>query len=285
MAHVEIEERLRNAARDLAPSPPTEERAMRAAIAALPQHGARESGRLTGWHPVLSFGRRRRAVVLILAAAVAIAAVLATWKPFSSESASSSVIVTNGGGGRFPAETFTDWVSYSDQVSLVSIVGEHALPAEMIEPGDSYVPRIVDVRIDDTIWRRREAPAAEGVVRVLTYGWALRDGEGRPVGASGGPRLTIGQRYLMPLVRAPRDGVEWTPLAVESTLPLDGNTVTLSGILGTPSLLARDMAGRQVSEVESILSRTKPDPVAAKYFDRPPDQRWQAVRREKFGGG
>jgi len=268
----EIESRLRLAGPELRPGRGAEERALRSALAALPEpslHAARPRGRLA---------------VLAAAASLILIGVV-TWILVSTGSSSPALVVVSGGSGRFPAETLTDWVSYGDQVSVVSVVREEALPAEVIEPGSSYVPRAVVLHVERTIWSRRGGPSAEGTIRVLTYGWSVRDGERHPVAGWGGPRLEVGKRYVAPLVRAPRDGADWTPLAVESTLPLDGDVITTTGVVGAPSSIAKEMTGRSVDDLAATLARTRPDPIAAKYFDLPPDQRWQAVRRAQGEAG
>jgi hypothetical protein len=193
------------------------------------------------------------------------------------------VLELPGASARFPSETFTDWVSYADHVSIVSVVSEEALPADEIEPGDSYIPRAVTLHIEKTVWTREGAPAVEQRIRVITFGWALKDGDRRPVTAWGGPRLEVGMRYVAPLVWAPRDGADWTPLSLDATLPLDGDRVTTAGIVGLPSPIAKEMSGRSPLELSAILARTPPDPIAQKYFDLPPDERWEAVVREREG--
>jgi hypothetical protein len=39
-------------------------------------------------------------------------------------------------------------------------------------------------------------------------------------------------------------------------------------------LIAKEMTGRSVDDLAATLARTRPDPIAAKYFDLPPAQRW-----------
>jgi hypothetical protein len=270
----EIEDRLRLARRALpAPSPEAEERALRAALAEVP-HERAARGRLRRALAV----RGRRRIALGLAVLLPVVVAVVAWTATSGGPESPRLLVVSGGAGRFPAESFTDWVSYADQVSVVSVAAEEARPAEVIEPGDESIMRVVTLRIERTVWRRREAPTAGRTVRVLTYGWAVRDGERRPVAGWGGPRLEVGRRYVTPLVRAPRDGVDWTPLAVESVLPLDGDEIVTTGIAGAPSTIARRMAGRSVDDLSAVLAGTRPDPVAASHFDLPPDQRVKAVQ-------
>jgi hypothetical protein len=278
----EVERRLRLARRDLRPpGRETEERALRAALGELPKVGSETADR-NGYAParrVPSLAGRRLAV-LGAAALSAIVVGVAVWTLLPKGSSSSSVVAVDAGSARFPSASLTDWVSYGDQVSIVSVDAEE----ELRQGGDGYVGRIVTLRIEKTIWRREGAPSAGRAVRVVTWGWAV-DEERRPVAASGGPRLEVGARYVTALVRAPRDGVEWTPLADDSTLPLDGDVITTAGILGVPSLLAKELRGKSVDKLAIMLAHTQPDPIAAKYFDLPPDERVQAVFRETPGTG
>lgn len=84
---------------------------------------------------------------------------------------------------------------------------------------------------------------------------------------------------MAPLVRAPRNGVEWTPLSGGATLPLDGDVITTAGIRD-PSQMAEMLEGKSVDELTGILASTPPDPVAARYFHLGPDARVRAVLRE-----
>lgn len=220
--------------------------------------------------------RRNVALLTVGALALVLAGVVA-WALLRAGSPSSPVVAVDGGSSRFPAASFTDWVSYGDQVSVVTVVAEDEVGAA----SDGYLARAVTLRVDETVWKRDGAPSADGTVRVITYGWSIREGERRPVTAWGSARLEVGGRYLAPLVRAPREGVEWTPLADEATLPLDGDVITTDGIVGGPSLHAKDLAGKSVDEVAAMLARTPPDPVAEKYAHLDPDERLQAVLRER----
>lgn len=289
----EIETRLRAAS--LEPRPPnreTEERALRAALAELPAlcSPARSASRTSADGPrALVRGRRGRRLALLAAAALPLIVVgVAAWTLLSNSSPSPVVVGGAGASSRFPSETFTDWVSYSDQVSVFSVVREEEIRPPAVDlkrdlaEGTSYLGRLVTLRIGRTIWRREGAPSTGATIRVITWGWALNEnGERRPAAPWGGPRLEIGTRYVAPLVRAPRDGVAWTPLADDATLPLDGDVITTARIEGNPSPIAERVSGKSVGALGHILARTPTDPVAKKYRHLAPDARVQAVFREK----
>ena len=198
---------------------------------------------------------------------------------FAAGCGSERSFVVGEGSDRFLDETFSDWVSFADQLSIVSVVAEEEEPppAEVLALGEGYISRTVTLQVEKTLWRRGGAPSAPAGIRVITDGWVLERGERHPFAIWGGPRLEVGGRYLAPLVRAPRDGAEWTPLSAASTLPLDGDTITTSAIVGPPSAIAHAMRGKAADKLAEALARTPPRPVAAKHFGLDPDARVQAV--------
>jgi hypothetical protein len=206
----------------------------------------------------MSRSRLLPAALAVAALAIVLGGIVA-WALLRDDSSGPSVATVEGASDRWPSESLGDWVSHADQVSVVSVVGEEPIPPAR----DGYLARAVTLGIEETIWNRPDAPAATESVRVITYGWAVDDGSRRLAAAWGGPRLELDGRYLVALVCAPRDGALWTPLAEEATLPLDGETVTTSGIVGSPSPVAEELAGKSVDEVAEALAQTRPDTSAA----------------------
>lgn len=276
----DLEHRLRAARFELAPDVDAREQALSAVLGESERPGKRTRSRTLLYQVRSASLRSSRLTVALVVAALVVAVGAVVWVSFLGSSSSPSVVAGAGGSDRFPSETLTDWVSYGDQVSVVYVSSERSLPAQVIEPGDSYIPRVVTLRIAETVWRRTGAPHAGRIVQALTYGWALKDGKRRPIVAWGTPRLAVGARYVTPLVRAPRDGIEWTPLSDGAILPLDGDVMTTAGIAGQPSAIAERLAGTSIQQIAAMLARTPPDPIAAKYFNLPPDKRVQAVFRE-----
>jgi hypothetical protein len=221
--------------------------------------------------------------------AIAVLGVLsvAALAAYGGSSSSSSRLVVGEGSGRFLSERFSDWVSYADQLSIVSVIREEELAADngTFERGEGYIGRAATLRVERTLWRRAGAPSAADTIRVITYGWVLQDWKRHSFAGWGGPRLEVGGRYLTPLVRAPRDGADWTPLSVESTLPLAGSSITTTGIVGLPSPIAKSMNGKSPEALAQILAHTQPDPIAAKYWNLGPDERVHAVLRARGGTG
>lgn len=187
--------------------------------------------------------------------------------------------VVGEGSDRFPSETLTEWVSFADQISVVSVLSERDIspPADVLQRGEGYIGRIIAVDVEKTLWRRSEAPAVDATFSTITEGWVLEGGTRHPFALAGGPRLEVGGRYLMPLVRAPRDGVEWSALSAGATIPLDGGTLATTKVFGKPSTIAEALKGQSLDDLALRLASTSPDPVAKAYWDLAPDARVRAV--------
>jgi len=190
--------------------------------------------------------------------------------------------VNAGGSDRFPSETLTDWVSYADQVSVITVTAEHVIPppADVEERGEGYIGREVTARIETTIWRRPGAPEAPAEIRYYAAGWVLKEGQRRLLATVGGSREAVNQRYLMPLVQV--EAGEWGPLSGGSKLRFETDRVA-SSIMRTndDTPAGESLAGKTTQEVARLLAETKPDPIAVKYADLPPDERFKAVQNEK----
>lgn len=163
--------------------------------------------------------------------------------------------VAFSGSAVIPHEGFRDWISYSDQVSVVTVVSEGELPVDsaVLERGEGSIGRRVTIRIDETIWSVAERPALEGEHEMTTLGWALT--KGRKVPFTG--QLQVGARYLLPLAT------------------IDGQLANASGasaIRLEQGRLAPDvwtdgwtkgLAGQDLGSVAETLRTQQPDPRAA----------------------
>jgi hypothetical protein len=96
-----------------------------------------------------------------------------------------------------PARTLRDWVSYADQVSVVTVTREE----ELSEPAgtdprldEDYVGRRATLHVDRTLWRREGAPSSDDTVQMIVWGWTERDGVRRPFAVRGGARMEVGRR-------------------------------------------------------------------------------------------
>ena len=181
-----------------------------------------------------------------------------------------------------PTETLTDWVSYSDQLSVVEVVGAERLwppPPTSGAPPDEYVGRRVDIRVGETPWRRPAAPIAPGRLSFVTDGWSIRSGL-RPITIGEGPRLEIGYRYLMALVRL--DEGDWGPFP-RATLPIESDGNLAKTCSKRPTLVT--LTGLTIKEAGQLLADTPPDPRALAHAHLPPVQRLQAVYATAAGSG
>jgi hypothetical protein len=187
-----------------------------------------------------------------------------------------------------PTWSFGDWVSYADQVSVVTVVAERQLPLgpEEIANDEGYVGRTVTLELERTIWRRPGAPEARTRLTVLTWGWILNEGR---MGAMvpGGARLEVGHRYVLPLARFTAEGKSrWSVFADgDGNFPLDG-AVIVDGQIGRESPPGDDsypgterLGGMTVDELAARLAAAKPDPLAVEHAKLDPIARWEAVAR------
>jgi hypothetical protein len=180
------------------------------------------------------------------------------------------------GDGMVPTETLGDWVSYGDQLAVVTVVHETPLKLPPDWKGSGgVIPREVTLRIDRALWHRPHAPSVGGLIRFYSYGWMMDDDQHadsdiyREVPAYG-PRLEVGKRYLAMLVRLRG---EWT-VYTEAVMLLDGDRVTNDGVGDEPVEGARALKGKAVDEAAAIVAGTPPDPVAAAYGHLSPRLRY-----------
>jgi hypothetical protein len=181
-----------------------------------------------------------------------------------------------------PTESFTDWVSYADQLSVVQVLAEKKL-WRVPDPGappEKYVGRSVEIRVSDTTWRRPDAPVAPGRVWMTADfpGW-LNDRGIRPVLWGEGPRLEVGRRYLMALARF--DEGDWGAFP-RATLPIEEDGTLADTCSKRPTLDA--LAGLTVARATKLVVATPPDPRVAGLGHLPPKERLQTVYRQSPPG-
>lgn len=196
----------------------------------------------------------------------------------ASPGPSTPSLVVGHGADRFPDESLSDWVSFADQLSAVTVIREEEAPDDdVLSRGEGYISRTVTLSVENTFWNRPGAPSVSGTFDVITDGWLMADGRRAPFALEGGPRLEVGSTYLVPLVRAPRDGAEWTPLSTGSTLEMEGDAISIDDVAGEPGAIARSLVGASGARVGAILHATAPDPGVVGLLDLPPDARAEAV--------
>lgn len=162
---------------------------------------------------------------------------------------------------RLPSTTPRDWVTYADQVAVVTVSSETRMPApETDDRGEGDIDRTVRLSVDKVVWR---APDSRPLPDEFTYaalGWHRHSGESASepsvLVADDRPRLEVGHRYVMALEWDPVDcdrggsgsiPASWRGLGSGSTLPFDG------GVLG-----AGEFAGSVVTAEQAIADADAP---------------------------
>jgi hypothetical protein len=214
-----------------------------------------------------------------------------------------------------PAESLTDWVSYSVQVSQVFVTSEQEIPPPraVLDRGEGYIGRKVRLRVDRTFWTSTGAisPGATPSPKeldVVVAGWLLQQGGKRILFALvDSPRIEVGGAYVIALITLLRPPIDnsgdppttrnpgnsgsgpleaiWSPLSTRAVFEVAGNRIATEDVhIFGNSRVAADLAKLSGADLEQVLSSTSPDPVAAKYWHLPPHERFLAVSAEKAGG-
>lgn len=181
----------------------------------------------------------------------------------------------------FPTDTLTDWLSYADQVSVVSVVSEKEIPAapEVLKRGRGEIQRVVALHIDESIWQGGGFIPRGGDLQLSAGGWWQKGSSRVPVSGVCTPRLEVGGRYVMPLA-GHRHG--WGPLTSGSVLAAGEDAIATADVKASGhNPVARSLAGKTVAEIKMILAETPLDPIAEKYRDLPVEERWRAIQADK----
>lgn len=179
-----------------------------------------------------------------------------------------------------PSEKLADWTSYGDQVSLVTLSDERTIepPTEERARGEGYIGRTVTLNVTRTIWTRPGAPHLDHPVDITVAGWVKRQSAPPvPAAVGGDPRPETGRRYLMPIVRY--DDGKWGPLGSSAIMETDPQGVIKAQ---SPSSAARSLDGKSIEGAAALLRGTLPYPLAVKYAQLPPRERFDAVALEEM---
>jgi hypothetical protein len=191
--------------------------------------------------------------------------------------------VAGDGAARFPSESLRDWVSYADYVAAYTVVAEREIPPtpEDAARGEGLVGRDVTLRVDKIVWSAAKVPALPEVIHMTALGWALVDGERRPLVDPDAPRVAVGERYVAPLVRVEADPQhpEWWPLGLGAQLPVIDGRIGNTG--GWRSALKSALAATTLDALARDIKATAPDPLVARYANLRPSERVKAVLRAR----
>lgn len=179
---------------------------------------------------------------------------------------------------RFPDEALVDWVSYVEQLAVVTVLSESEIPPppEVTARGEGYIGRSIVVRIDRTVWLNRGVTAQVADLRMTVFGWVLRS-DGLFEAVPGGvPRLRAGGRYVVALTRSEDDGLAL--LTDRSVMAFAGDPVSTQDVAERgQSDVARQLSMRSLEEVPALLDETPRDPLVERFWDLPPTERVRAV--------
>ncbi|MHB1242984.1 MAG: hypothetical protein ACYC1P_06245 [Gaiellaceae bacterium] len=199
-----------------------------------------------------------------------------------NEVADERTIVVASSSYRWPSATLRDWADFADQVAVLEVVSEEALPPSVavLENDEGMIGRRVTARVESTVWRNPGSPSVSGTVQFTTWGWAVHEGQRIPMVDTDSIRVEVGDRLLAPLLRAP-EGV-WAALSPAAVLQLDGDIVVVApqqthSIPGIASALHRKASG----EAGRLLAETAPRANAASLRRLNADARVAALAREQ----
>ncbi len=218
--------------------------------------------------------QRMTAVAALLA--VAVIALFATQQDHSTAGTDTTArtdteqITIAHGSDRRPNETATDWVTYADHVVVVTPVSESEIaPAQTeLERGEGLLLRHVQLRVDDLLWSRPDAPEAPTSFGWTAYGWHFKDGstDNRiKMAGEGDSRIELGHTYVMALQWEPARCSEgdhvpasWRGLGGGSTIPFD------AGVLGQGESEGRVQSAAQVRAAADAAGGTLEEQMAGK---------------------
>lgn len=178
----------------------------------------------------------------------------------------------------FPADTLTDWVSFAEFVSAVHVLSETEEQDESNEEaGEGYVARLIELRIEATIWHRPGDVAQVDTLDLATLGWQTNGGKKRVIVVRDAPRLEVGGRYVIAISRL---GTYWIPLTGGSVFAVAGDRVASADLASHGnSPLAKMLGALSNEEIRALLEATEPYPEAAMDWSAPPLERLRAVRQ------
>lgn len=187
-------------------------------------------------------------------------------------------VVSAPASTRWPAESLEDWVTFADQISTMTVVGERQLPLDerTVRVGEGLVGREVTAVIRSTLWVHDPQRVIRGTTRFRTWGWWLHDGELVPVVPEDEVRLEVGDEIVAPLMRTPEgDGAPVVPHAV---LHLADGRIELRESQARALPRLRDLHRRTVDELAARVQEVRVDP---RLRELAPDARAEAVRSRR----
>jgi len=192
-----------------------------------------------------------------------------------------------------------DWVSYGDQLSVVTVLSESEFPNPSIArnpAGEGLMRRAVTARIDRTLWVAPGVRPWSGEVELDSGGWIVKNfRKAQPVVFEHGTWAEVGRRYLVALTRSDAEFVPifgevfvlhpqaWIPIEEGRAMPVDRRLAFGAAEPYPEEYPLERIRGRSLEEVAALFAATEPDPVAQRYRHLWPGARWRAVEAERMG--
>ncbi len=174
-----------------------------------------------------------------------------------------------------PYDSLEDWVSYADAVVVVEVVEEAVQPTSPTElPGVYPVGRELTVSILRTIWRHNEEERPPTSFTYVGSVWMVRDGEQYRVSEDGATWPEVGRRYLAP-INYDRSEDQWNPLFFSTVFTIAADDTFAAEASTLPAAHALD--SKTMEEVEAVIRRTRPDPLAEEFRQLAPVEQFEAV--------
>lgn len=177
---------------------------------------------------------------------------------------------------KFPSESLSDWVSYAQQVSVLTVLSEAQVPPpdEVWQRKEGYIGRIVTVRIDHDLWVAPGATPVHGEQQMLDWGWLLKGERLTPFSKA---MLQPGEQYVVPLASSRG---KLGSISV-SAIRISGASVAADVV--SDQAWIRELGGQSLRQLEASLRAAVPDPVAVRFAHMDPADRVEAVRAARSG--
>lgn len=172
------------------------------------------------------------------------------------------------------------WRDYADVVALVSVRSEsRGEPTSSgARPGESTIPRVVDIDVNERLWARHEIPVDH--LSIQNHGWVVSPENGeRALQIEGATRLEVGERYVIALARNLEGS--WMLLSADAALPVQGGQV--ADVTVEASGVGEDVPALTPAEIGERLRALPPDPQVEQYAAYSPHIRYELVLADHAG--
>lgn len=172
-----------------------------------------------------------------------------------------------------PSDTVADWATYTDHLVIITVTRERMLDDGGVdESGAGRIGRAITVDIDRVLWSRPGAPELPNPLEYKAPGWIARE-DGSQKKITDRPWPEVDHRYVVAFTKF--EG--WGTVGPGGLVPYDNDVIGEGGPYESRRYPApiQNAWGQPASALADLLSRTEPDPYAAKYADLHPQQRYE----------